>query len=404
MYLPGGVVPMLPERLSSDLCSLRPDRDRLALSLIAELDADGRLRKYRFVESVIRSRHKLHYAEVQEVLDGSRHVDRSLHQALEAVQKLARGLRRRRRAAGALELEVPEVKAWVDANGVPIRIERRRHLESHELIEEFMLLANRCVGHEGANGAPVSSTGSTSHRPPPSSRTWIAMLQVLGLPRLGRLDDPARALQSLLAAPLDPQHRRLLHRMVLRTLPRARYDARDHGHFGLASREYCHFTSPIRRYPDLHNHRRVREWVRGKRDAAWDPGDLAEDAQLCSAAEETAVDAEREAVKVKSLRLLEGRLGDRASGMITGLVPRGCFVELDEEPVEGFVRVGHELDDRFDLDPAGVRLIGRHSRRRFTLGDTVHVIVARVDVPARECDFALDQEERRPRRRHTRRG
>jgi ribonuclease R len=404
VYLPGGVVPMLPERLSADLCSLRPDRDRLALSLFAELDGDGKLRKFRFAETVIRSRHKLHYAEVQEVLDGKRRVERTLHQALESVQKLARALRRRRRAAGALELEVPEIKAWVDGNGVPIRLERRAHLESHELIEEFMLLANRCVGHEG--GERRSGVLYRIHEPPTPSKLQDLdrALQVLKLPRLGRLDDPARALQSLLAAPIDPQHRRLLHRMVLRALPRARYDARDHGHFGLASREYCHFTSPIRRYPDLHNHRRVREWIRGERDAAWDPSALAEDAASCSASEETAVAAEREAVKVKSLRLLEGRLGDRASGMITGLVPRGCFVELDEPPVEGFVRVGQELDDRFDLDAAGVRLIGRHSRKRFTLGDTVQVIVARVDVPARECDFALDQDDSRRRRRRTRRG
>jgi ribonuclease R len=216
-----------------------------------------------------------------------------------------------------------------------------------------------------------------------------AMLRALGLPRLGGAHDPARALQSLLRAHLDPAHRRLLHRLVLRSLPRARYLDRDLGHFGLATVEYCHFTSPIRRYPDLHNHRRVREWVEERRSEAWDPAANEALAIACSGLEQQATDAEREAVKVKALRMVEGRLGDRASGIIAGLIPQGFWVELDEVPVEGFVRLARELDDHFVLDPAGVRLVGRRTRRRFSLGDVIEVVIARVDVPARECDLAL---------------
>ncbi len=397
-YLPGGVIPMLPERLSADLCSLVPDRDRLALSVLAELDDAGRLLGFRFLETMIRSRHSLHYAEVQEVLDGRRRVERGLQAALETVRDLARALRRRRRHAGALELDIPEVKAWVDANGVPIRIERRAHLESHELIEEFMLLANRCVGAEGARrGAGVLFR---VHDPPSPVKLGELdrALKALGLPRPGDVTDPAKALQALLAVPLDPHPRRLLHRMVLRSLGRARYDVRDTGHFGLGCREYCHFTSPIRRYPDLHNHARVREWIRGAQDQAWDPVERAELAARCSAGEQRSTDAEREGTKVKGLRVLEGRLGDLLSGMIAGLVPRGLFVELDDPPAEGFVRVGIELGDQFVLDAAGVRMTGRHTRRRFTLGDAINVVVARVDVPARECDLALERESK-PRRR-----
>jgi len=388
-YLPGAVVPMLPERLSADLCSLKPDRDRLALSVFVELEANGRVFAIRFAETVLRSRHRLHYGEVQEVIEGRRRVDRALHLALVTLRDLARGLRAKRRAQGALELDVPEVKVWVDDNGDPLKIERREHLESHELIEEFMLLANRVVGAEGAKRR--AGVLYRIHEPPnPSKLAELDLvLKTLGLPRLSAGLDPAPALQALLAVSLDTGHRRLLHRMVLRALTRARYAEADRGHFGLASREYCHFTSPIRRYPDLHNHARVREWIRGQRDAAWDPVALAELALETSGAEVNATDAEREAVKVKGLRVLEGRLGDRASGMITGLVPRGFFVELDEIPVEGFVRV-HDLDDAFALDASGVRMVGRRTRRRYTLGDAVRVIVARVDVPSRECDLALD--------------
>ena len=399
-YLPGGVVPMLPEKLSSDLCSLRPDRDRLALSVIADLDTQGVLHGCRFEETMIRSRHRLHYGEVQEALEGKRQLPTSLMHALEHMRALARALRRKRLGSGALDLDVPETKAWVDEQGEPVRIERRAHLESHELIEEFMLLANRCVGGDGQRRK--AGMLYRVHEPPQASKLaeLDTMLGVLGLPRIGHPHEPARALQSLLAAPLDPAHRRLLHRLVLRSLTKARYLERDLGHFGLATREYCHFTSPIRRYPDLHNHRRVREWIRGRKSAAWDPVALEALAARCSATEQNAADAEREAVKVKCLRHLATRLGERASGIITGFVPRGFFVELDDVPAEGFVRIGEYLDDHFVLEPSGVRMSGRRTRKRFTMGDAVAVIVARVDVPARECDLALVVPERRGRRRH----
>ena len=399
-YLPGGVVPMLPERLSADLCSLRPDRDRLALSVLADLDTHGEVHGCRFAETVIRSRHRLHYGEVQDAFDGRKHFAAPLQHALEKLRVLARALRVRRLAAGALDLEVPEVKAWVDERGEPVKIERREHLESHELIEEFMLLANRCVGTEGERRR--AGLLYRVHEPPLSGKLaeLELMLRVLGLPRIGHPHEPARALQALLAVSLDPPHRRLLHRLVLRSLSRARYLEKDGAHFGLATREYCHFTSPIRRYPDLHNHRRVREWIRGRKSGAWDPDALATLAARCSDTEQNATEAEREAVRVKSLRHLATRLGERASGIITGFVPRGFFVELDDVPVDGFVRVGEYLDDYFVLEPSGVRMMGRRTRKRFTLGDAVTVIVARVDVPARECDLALVVPPRRGRRRH----
>jgi ribonuclease R len=401
VYLPGGVIPMLPERLSGDLCSLRPDEDRLALSVIVRLDAHGDLADVRFAETVIRSAHRLHYGQVQEAIEHRQLLPRDAQQAVETVMMLARGLRARRQKQGALDLDVPEVKARVDAHGRPIRIERRPHLESHELIEEFMLLANRCVGSAGEGRGLLYRV----HDPPNEKKLadLDRMLKALGLPRPGDLSDPARALQAVLRVHLDPPRRRLVHRLVLRSLARARYLERDTGHFGLAAREYCHFTSPIRRYPDLHNHRRVREWIRGRPSGAWDPPALEALALRCSDTEQVAADAEREAVKVKGLRVLEGRLGERASGIITGFIPHGFFVELDDDPVEGFVRVGHDLDDHFVLDPSGVRMIGRR-RRRFSLGDPVRVIVARVDVPARECDLALELPQRRRRHPHHRRG
>ncbi|MCE9626363.1 MAG: RNB domain-containing ribonuclease [Candidatus Eisenbacteria bacterium] len=404
-YLPGGVIPMLPEKLSADLCSLRDGVDRLVLSVFAELDELGVLHGYRFGECVIRSRASLSYEQVQAELDGAGALPADQAESVGLLMRLARQLRRRRFAAGALALESLEVKARLDEHGNTLAMERRAHLESHELVEEFMLLANRCVGESGA----LRQAGVLWRvHEPPSDRKMLEldeMLRVLGLPRLGHEADPHKALQALLAMPLDEPKKRVLHRLVLRSMTRARYLERDLGHFGLATLEYLHFTSPIRRYPDLHNHRRVREWIQRRKDGAWDPTETATLAVTCSAREQDATDAEREGTKVKGLRLLAGRLGDRASGSISGLVPRGFFVELEDPPVDGFVAVSDQLDDRFELDAAGVRLTGQRTRRRFTLGDPVVVTIARVDVPARTCDLALDEgEPRRGRRAHRRQG
>ncbi len=367
------------------------------------LDAGGVLHGYRFAESVIRSRARLTYEQVQRSLDGAEDLPAGLADPVELLMRLARALRTRRMDVGALQIESLEVKAVVDEAGHTLRLVRRPHLESHELVEEFMLLANRCVGE----AASVRGSGMLWRVHEPPSMRKLAdldeMLRVLGLPRLGQAAEPHRALQALLAVPLDPPSKRIVHRLALRSLMRARYLEKDLGHFGLATREYLHFTSPIRRYPDLHNHRRVREWVRRARDAAWDPVENGVLAMECTGREQDATDAEREATRVKGLRLMEGRLGDRASGSISGLVPRGFFVELDDPPVDGFVATAEQLDDRFDLDAAGVRLTGRRTRRRFTLGDRVVVTFARVDVPARECELALDEPEPRRGRRTTRR-
>lgn len=388
VYLPGAVVPMLPERLSADLCSLRDGVDRLALSVLATLDLSGALHEYRFAATVVRSRASLSYEEVQAALDGHTPLPAALQPDVMLLARLARALRRRRQAVGALAIESAEIKAVVDADGRTLAMSRRESLESHQLIEEFMLLANRCVGEAG----DVRGAGMLYriHEPPTPSRLEAldAMLRTLALPRLGRMDQPHKALQGLLLTPLESAKRRLVHRLVLRSLPRARYLHKDVGHFGLATREYCHFTSPIRRYPDLHNHRRVREWLRDRHEVPWDPHVHHRLADACTAREQDATDAEREATKVKGLRLMEGRLGERLSGSISGLTPRGFFVELDDPPVDGFVRIGHHDDDRFELDPSGVRLVGRRTRRRYQLGDAIDVLVARVDVPARELDLA----------------
>jgi ribonuclease R len=263
-----------------------------------------------------------------------------------------------------------------------------------ELIEEFMLLANLLVGEEAER-----RDGPFLFRvhPPPSLSKLAAleaMLAALGLPRLDGSGGVAEALQRLLAMGLAPEKRRIVHQLVLRTLARASYSEADAGHFGLAVRGYCHFTSPIRRYPDLFNHRQVKGWL-GVGPAAT-PGGPRDDevsglALHTSGREQTAQEAERESTRVKSLRFVMDRLGEELEGTITGVVPVGVFVELEEVPVDGFVRVASWVDDDFTMDEAGVRLTGRRTRRRFSLGDRITVRIARVDLAARELELALDR-------------
>ena len=254
-----------------------------------------------------------------------------------------------------------------------------------------MLLANLLVGEEAErrNGPFLFRV----HPPPSLSKlaNLEAQLSALGLPRLGGEGGVAEALQRLLATGLAPEKKRLVHTLVLRTLARASYSERDAGHFGLAARGYCHFTSPIRRYPDLFNHRQVKEWLGpGSTRRRAEEEDVPALALHTSGREQGAQEAERESTRVKALRFTLDHLGEEHQGTITGVVPVGIFVELEDIPVDGFCRVANWIDDDFTMDEAGVRLTGRRSKRKFSLGDRVTVRLARVDLPARELELALD--------------
>jgi ribonuclease R len=394
VYLAGGVVPMLPHELSSDLCSLVPGQGRFTMSVLAEMDARGGVTRYRLAEGFIESRARLSYETGQAILDGDAAaraaVPPEVVKGLTELARIAERLRERRMRRGALDLDVPETKAIVDDAGVPTAIVRRARLATMELIEEFMLLANLLVGEEAErrNGPFLFRV-----HPPPSLAKLAAleaMLGALGLPRLGGEGGIAEALGRLLATGLAPEKKRLVHTLVLRTLARASYSESDAGHFGLAARGYCHFTSPIRRYPDLFNHRQVKEWLGPETARRGIEEDVAALALHTSGREQAAQEAERESTRVKSLRFVQDRLGEEFAGTITGVVPAGVFVELEEIPVDGFLRVSSWIDDDFTMDESGVRLVGRRSRRKFSLGDRVTVRLVRVDLPARDLELALD--------------
>ena len=392
VYLPGTAVPMLPEALSSGLCSLRPGELRYTMSVLVTMNRAGDRLSHRLVRGAIRSRARLSYEEGQRILEGDAGPDPEVAAALRDLAGVADRLTAARFRRGALDIESAELKAKVDGAGRTLRLERYVTFAAHRVVEEFMLLANQVVAEEAVERRSPFLYRVHDEPQRSSLQQLEAQLRALGLPRVEAGATASRTLQRLLEISLPAEKKRLLHQLVLRSLARAEYRAECMPHFGLALDRYAHFTSPIRRYPDLVNHRQVAGWLAGAdRERSPKDGDRewAALAMHTTAQEQRAQEAEREAVRVKGLRLMESRLGEEFEGLVVGVVPRGLFVELTDPPVDGFCRVQDAFDDRFEMDDAGVRLEGTRTRRRFALGDMLRVVVVRVDVPAREMELAL---------------
>ncbi len=399
VYLPGFVIPMLPEPLSNDVCSLRPNRRRLAHTIVIDFDANGSPIKWRFEESVIRSRAKLSYEEVQRFFDEGKADAKTLRVAenLLLARTLARLLFRRRSEEGSLDFDLPEAKVVLDERGEVVEIGRRVRLESHRLIEEFMLAANRAVAVEVMRkGQPLLYR--VHGRPDRESLAFFSYM----MDRLGYSfpvsDDmrPIRFARFLEKIKLAPDAD-LVHELMLRSMQKAVYQRENIGHFGLAFRHYTHFTSPIRRYPDLFVHRMLRA-LRGR--SGYVPSYARRLApridavgKHCSETERAAEAAERLAVRMLQARYLAKRLGEEFEGRITGVVRFGFFVRIDGLGAEGLVRTSLLEGDEFRFDERNARLIGRRTRTVFRMGDRVRVGIARADPSRGEIDLYLPRGE-----------
>jgi ribonuclease R len=390
VYLVDRVIPMLPEILSGDACSLRPDVDRQAVSVFFDMDLQGRVHNERFERTRVRSRRRLSYEEAQQVLDGTGSLSPELDDALRRLDDLARKVRAQRIERGSLDLDLPESRVLLDDDGTPVDIQKVERLETHRLIEDFMILANEAVARAAeARGLPVLYR---VHEPPVREKAeeLAEFLQTLGhrLPRRKTLTP--RDVQQLLVSVRGRPEEELVSTVVLRSLQRACYDPANLGHFGLASGAYLHFTSPIRRYPDLVVHREVvRTLVLGLPPRERDPDELRAVADRASAREQAADEAERDSVDLKKVEFMERHLGDEMDGRISGVLAFGFFVTLDAFFVDGLVHVNSLRDDFYRLDQRSYALVGDRGRRRFHLGDMVRVQVARVDKEARHVDFLL---------------
>lgn len=393
------VVPMLPERLSNDLCSLRPGEDRPTLTAEMEVDTSGEVVRSAFYRSVIHSRHRLSYEQAQALFDGS---DATLKARLSDVveslghlRDLARILRRRRMRNGALDLDIPEPKVIFDANGRAVDIRFYPRFESHQLVEECMLLANEAVAQHLTKLKWPMLYRIHEAALPRQLKQLEPMLKALGIKvnfKSGRLTP--KAIQHALDQAEKRPAGHIFRRLILRALTRARYSPENLGHFGLASDCYCHFTSPIRRYPDLVVHRALIRHLQSETPPVDDEykaamDELAETGEQCSAMERVAQEIEWDTTKLKSLEYMEQFVGEEFDGYIAGVQPFGLFVELENYPVEGLIAVGSLPYDRYKVDDVGVRLVGQRRKRQYQLADKLRVMIVNIDLAALQMDLKL---------------
>jgi ribonuclease R len=389
VYLVDRVIPMLPHALSSRVCSLVEKQDRYAVSVFVTLDAGGAIHEHRFERTLIRSRHKLAYEQVQEVLDGKTRIDAETDDAIRVLDDLARMLRKARQERGSLDFDLPEARVVLGSEGDPVDIQRVLRLESHRLIEDFMLLANEIVATETEQRELPALY--RVHEPPTAEKVEALreFMATLGHPFPRRALKP-RDLQVLLEHAAGRPEENLVSTVLLRSMQRARYSPDNLGHFGLAADDYCHFTSPIRRYPDLVTHRVVVRALVQAKDIpdSWSES-LDATAELASDREQLAASAERESIELKKIEFMERHLGDRFLGTISSVTAFGFFVLLDQYFVEGLVHVNALRDDYYDFRDDEYALVGSRRGRRFRLGDRVEVDVARIDKVERHIDFVL---------------
>ena len=397
IYLLDRVIPMLPPELSNGICSLNPRVERLALSIFMEIDSSGTVLKHDIVESVIRTNERMTYTEVNSILSDrdpellKRYADQVEH--FEIMAELRNILLRKREARGAVDFELSEAKIILDSEGRVLDIVPRKKTLTDSIIEEFMLAANETIA-EHFHWMEVPFVYRVHEDP---SLDKVSDLNIFLNNFSLRIKASAdnlhpKAFQKVLKEVADKPEERLIHRILLRTMMRARYSPECLGHFGLAAKYYSHFTSPIRRYPDLVIHRIIKMLLHGGKLTQEQTAELTSFVDLASARsserEQLATEAERAVESIKKAQFMMDKVDQEFDGMISGVIAYGFFVELDNT-VEGMVHVSTLDDDYYDYDPDSYSLLGRRTKKRFRLGDTVRIRVAKVNVEESTIDFAL---------------
>ena len=404
VYLPDQVIPMLPEIISNNLASLQPKQVRYALSAILELTAKGAVVACDVIPTAVRSNRRFTYEEVDSYLADPdawrKRLSRSVHQLLAEMHALAMLLRQRRFQRGALELHLPDIEVDLDSHGRVSGAHLEEHSESHQIIEEFMLLANEAVA-ERLEAAGVIFLRRVHGKPDPRKlKVLTEFVKDLGVSTESLQN--RFAIQRLLADVQSKPECHAVNYAVLRAMQKAEYAPIDDGHYALASDCYCHFTSPIRRYPDLTVHRLLKALSQGKRPHQH-YGRIAQLGDHCSEREQRAASAERELTRLKLLHFFAGKIGEEMEAIISGVEEYGIFAQGVELPVEGLIHVSTLDDDRYRYRRGSHTLQGQREGNTFRLGDRIWVEVARVDLPRRELDFRLVAKDSPQRTRRSRR-
>ncbi len=399
VYLVDRVIPMLPHKLSNGICSLNPNTDRLALSCIMEIDHRGQVLDHKVVNSVIHSDYRMTYTAVREILEDGTPALLAEYQEivpmLQNMNKLRMVLEEKRKKRGSVNFDLPESKIILDENGKPIDIRPYERSIATNLIEEFMLVCNETIA-ENFFWQEVPFV-FRSHQEPDEEKTekMEQFLRGFGY-RVKKKDGELhpREIQKVLSEIEGKTEERVITRVVLRSMMQARYTADNQGHFGLAAKYYCHFTSPIRRYPDLQIHRLIKMILAGEMNGKKEESlrrKMPEIAAHCSKRERIADEAERDTDNLKKVEYMMDKVGEYYEGIISGVTSWGIFVELPNT-VEGMVALAQMDDDYYEFDEKNMLVFGRKSGKTYRLGDTVEVMVAKVSKEMGTIDFVFAEE------------
>ncbi|MCC5876699.1 MAG: ribonuclease R [Candidatus Sumerlaeia bacterium] len=394
------VVPMLPEKISNFLCSLVPNEDRLTMTAEMEFSRAGKLLSKKVYSSIIHSDYRLTYEQAQEIIEAKAPEDAPFAaQAplVESLAQLARLLRKKRFTRGALDLDIPEVNVVFDKDGLVSDLVFRESFEAHHLVEECMLIANESTAQLlETNEAPLLYR---IHEPADETRLekLADMLRVFGIQlHSGKGPISPKDVQAAIEVAQKIPAGHMVRRLVLRSMKRAEYSPENAGHFGLASKSYCHFTSPIRRYPDVIVHRQLKALESGAPlPYPKDDNNLEELGDHTSTRERRAQEAEWEAIAIKSLEFMKRFEGDEFDAFVGGVMNFGLFVELTPYPVEGLVHISQMRDDHYDLDESGVRLVGRRTGRVYRISDPIKVRILKIDPMGQQMDLAIVEDKSR---------
>ena len=395
VYLVDRTIPMLPERLCNFICSLRPDEEKLCYSVVFLLDDEANVKDFHIAHTVIKSNRRYAYEEVQEILTGK---DGDYTEELRTLDRLAKCLRERRFKGGAVKFDREELHFDIDKDGKPTRAYFKKSNDATQLIEEFMLLANRTVAEsigKVKKGTKAKTLPYRIHDQPDPTKleTLREFVTKFGykLKTAGTKGAISKSLNALMDGCQGKREQKLIETVALRAMMKAKYSTHNIGHYGLAFDYYTHFTSPIRRYPDTMVHRLLTKYQDGARSA--NQQKYEELCEHCSDMEQVAQQAERDSIKYKMVEFMEDKIGNEYDAHISGIQSYGIYCEIDENHCEGMVPMRDLDDDYYDFDERNYCLVGRRHHSKYQLGDPIRIKVARANLEKRQLDFTLADDE-----------